>query len=86
MQVDHINHDKLDNRKLNLRICTSSQNSHNRNVKGISCNEEGNKCKARICFDGRQIHLGYFNTKEKAIMARRKAEKKYFGEFAYKGI
>src|SRR4030095_4912528 len=38
--IDHINHDPLDNRKINLRICSPSVNGHNR--KGLSINNTSN--------------------------------------------
>ena len=83
MIVDHINHDVLDNRKVNLRICTASQNSMNRSgVVGVS--KAWNKFRARIKIKGKQIELGNFDKFEDAVKAREKAEKKYFGKYAYK--
>lgn len=83
--VDHINHNKKDNRKCNLRECTPSQNAMNRaNIKGISFNKSINKWKAVIGLSNKCIWLGYFINEQDAINARKKAEEKYFGEFAYK--
>ena len=84
---DHINHDRLDNRRENLRIVTPSQNRMNcglrkdnkHGVTGIFT--AGNRWGARISYDHNNIVLGYFDTKEEAIKARRDAEQKYFGEY-----
>jgi hypothetical protein len=82
-QIDHINHDKLDNRKKNLRIVSCSQNQMNRmNVAGY-CEFKG-KWMARINVNSKPIYLGYFENKEDAIQARKEAEKKYFKDFAFK--
>lgn len=84
--VDHINHNKKDNRKCNLRECTPSQNAMNRaNTKGIFFNKSVNKWQAQIQINKKRIYLGIFINKQEAIDARKKAEEKYFGEFAYKG-
>lgn len=89
--VDHINHDKLDNRKINLRICTSSQNSMNR-VKsnrntsgfvGISWNKRKGLWVSKIEVNKNSIFLGYFKDMDDAVQARKEAEDKYFGEFKY---
>lgn len=87
--VDHINGDKLDNRKSNLRIVTSQLNqfnSHNKgsgnNIrKGVSFRKDRNKWRAYITIDGKQINLGTFNTENEAIEARIKAEENYFKEY-----
>lgn len=87
--VDHINGDPFDNRRVNLRICTNAQNSRNcklskNNTSGYVGvrKESSGKWSAHIHPDRRNICLGTFSTKEEAIKARQKAEKKYFGEFA----
>lgn len=86
--IDHINGDKLDNRKSNLRICTQHQNSMNTKEtknrklpKGISLTKHG-RYRARIMFNRKEIRLGNFIKLDDAIEARKKAELKYFGEFA----
>lgn len=89
MVVDHINHNPLDNRKDNLRICTQHQNSMNRcklsnnssGVTGVYWNKRSNKWASTITHNDRRIFLGSFNTKEEAIRARKNAEIEYFGEY-----
>jgi len=84
--VDHINGDKLDNRKANLRFCNQRSNSQNRkstNKYGISgIFMENNKYKARIMVDRKGINLGSFDNLDDAINARIVAEIKYYGEFS----
>lgn len=91
--IDHINNQKNDNRKKNLRIATQQTNQINRGanknnklgIKGVEIYKYNrNKFIARIMVNGKNIHLGIFNTIEEATKARQEAEKKYFGEFAYK--
>lgn len=87
--VDHINHNTLDNRKVNLRVCTISQNNMNREIRHISksgyigVHSHYGSWAAKIKVNGKQIHLGTFKDINDAIAAREEAEKKYFGEFAY---
>lgn len=86
MQVDHINHDKLDNRKCNLRICTRSQNNMNRkneDTKGISWYKNRKLWVSYIKLNGKRFHLGYFKNKIDALKAYNKKSKELFGEFAY---
>ena len=83
-QVDHVNHDPLDNRKNNLRICTSQENSRNIKCKGYSLFKRTGKWKARIMIDRKEIHLGYYDKEEDAKNAREKAVRKHFKEFAFK--
>ena len=90
--VDHINHNKLDNRKENLRLCSNSENCKNRNiaknnksgVTGVTWSKQMNKWKANIGVDNKLIHLGFFSDKEKAIEARKEAELLYYKEFRNK--
>lgn len=91
MIVDHIDHNTLDNRRDNLRLCTRSQNLENSKIrcdntsghKGVSWNKRLRKWHAYI-FKDRRIHLGFFDSIDKAIDAYQRAETQYFGEFAYK--
>lgn len=84
--VDHINRDKLDNRKSNLRFCTKKQNNYNKTSNKqsgyVGVQERYSRYRASITKDGKWINLGTFDTKEGALIARLKAEKEYFGEFA----
>lgn len=88
---DHINQDKLDNRKSNLRTCTPSQNRMNTKIrsdnssgyKGIYWNSESKKWKAQIQLNGRRKCVGRFNNPEEAAQAYNFYAKKYYGEFAY---
>lgn len=90
--VDHINHNTLDNRKSNLRICTKYENSKNAQLSknntsgttGVYWNKLKNKWQAGIKVNYKQIHLGYFDTKEEAVEARKQAEIDYFGEYRNK--
>ncbi len=91
MQVDHINGDKLDNRKSNLRVCTASQNKmnigarkHNKlGLKGVSRPSNGSYgYVANICRDGKQVRVGRFQTKEEAHAAYVNAAIELHGEFA----
>lgn len=91
LYVDHINHDKLNCRKYNLRIVTNQQNSMNAakrsdntsGVTGVRFCEERNKWNAQIMFDYRAKNLGYFDTFEEAVDARKQAEEEYFGSYSY---
>ena len=75
--TDHINENKLDNRKKNLRYLTRSENVVNQK-RIIGFRKIGNKYVARIVVDRKPIILGRFNTKKEARMARIEAEKKYY--------
>lgn len=87
-EIDHINLDKLDNRKDNLRKCEHHQNCFNRKseYRGIVKVKNRRLTKpycARIAVKGETIHLGYFKTYEEALDIRMKAEEKYHKEFRF---
>jgi hypothetical protein len=87
MDTDHINHDKLDNRKENLRICTASENMGNSSIKdgrfkGVSFHKSLNKWEAYITKNYDHKHLGLFQSPEEAAHAYDAAAKKFFGNFA----
>lgn len=91
--VDHINHQLTDNRKVNLRIVTVMQNRINSKLRvnnSSGCtgvyyhNGKGRKhWRAEITVNKKVIHLGSFETLVDAVAARKAAEEKYFGEYAY---
>ena len=83
--IDHINHDKSDNRIENLREVTKVQNNRNKSMcklntsgnTGVSWHKRDNIWEARIKVDYKQVYLGRFNSKEDAIKAREDAEVLY---------
>ena len=91
--IDHINHQTTDARKVNLRKVTAVQNAVNRKIRsdnksgvpGVRWrNTKGTKnWIAEITVNKEVIRLGSFYTKEEAVAARKAAEAKYFGEYAY---
>ncbi len=69
-QVDHINHNGLDNRREKLAIVTVQQNNYNiSNVKEYSWQKRDIKFEARITVNGRRIYLGLFADEGKARRA-----------------
>lgn len=87
METDHVNRNRLDNRKNNLRTVTKRQNQHNRGlssnnksgINGISWDACARKWKAQIRIDDKQTHLGLFIDLEEAASVRKLAEKQYYG-------
>ena len=88
-EIDHLNRDKLDNRKENLRRVSSSENRQNRrpdkrNSSGYrGVHFQRNRWVARLAKDGKRIWLGAYATKEEAAKAYDKAAKELYGEKAY---
>lgn len=87
--VDHINHDGLDNRKSNLRLCTSRDNSRNTRgcgaksgFKGVHLHTKTGLWRARIKVNKKEILIGYYATKNMAAKAYNNAAVELFGEFA----
>jgi len=91
LEVDHINQNKLDNRKNNLRLCTKAENRMNRSKyktntsgeKGVYFHKRDTVWTAQIGISGKRIHLGYFKEKKNAVKAYNLAAVKYHGEFAH---
>ncbi len=89
LQCDHINGDGLDNRRCNLRVCTQSQNQHNRRLQGGTSEFKGvhwykaqNKWRAKITHNGKRYHLGAFPDETDAARAYDNAAREFFGKFA----
>ena len=88
--VDHVNWDKLDNRKINLRICDNSQNLANRGpqknnksgYKGVSWSKLRKKWVAHISINGKRTNLGGFSDIVEAAKMYDNNAVRTFGEFA----
>lgn len=91
--VDHANGDTLDNRRSNIRIATQSQNRMNARIRNDNTHGERgiifekrprkNPWYAVIQLHGKKISLGAFPTKEMAVVARRNATERFFGDFSF---
>jgi hypothetical protein len=89
-QIDHINGDRSDNRRANLRFATSGENKWNRGkdrdnrsgFKGVRIHKSSGLWGARITKAGREYSLGYYKTPEEASEAYKAGAVKYHGEFA----
>jgi hypothetical protein len=87
--VDHINGNRQDNRRCNLRVCTQAENMRNTRkscgtsrFKGVSWNRKYRKWVVSIHRDGKDIWLGNFDDEIKAAQAYDKAARELFGPFA----
>lgn len=88
--VDHINLNKLDNRKSNLRLCSRTENNRNIGLpknntsgyKGVTFFRLRGKFMAQITVNRKNIYLGYFEDPKDAAKAYNEAALKYYGEFA----
>lgn len=90
MEVDHINRNKLDNRRENLRIVTHQQNNFNRGsekqstsvYKGVNFLPKRQSWRAQIGKDYKQTQIGEFKKERWAAMAYDIAAKDLYGEYA----
>ena len=87
---DHVNCNGLDNRRINLRVATFSQNNANKRknlsrtsiYKGVSWDKEKKKWRAQIQVNTQKTHLGYHIKEEEAAKAYNSAAIDLFGKFA----
>ncbi len=87
--VDHVDHSGLNNQRLNIRLCTQSQNMGNQRkthgssrFKGVYWHKQNRKWSADITVDYAKRHLGCFDDEHKAAHAYNAAAFEAFGEFA----
>ncbi|MCE7073705.1 HNH endonuclease [Dyadobacter sp. CY327] len=91
MHTDHINRDRLDNRRENLRVCSAKNNLQNKKApngkkfKGVyECKGKTKTTwKALMRPGGKFIHLGVYNSEIEAARAYNTAAVKQYGEYAY---
>ena len=89
--VDYINHKTYDNRKVNLRLTTYSQNQMNKaigknntsGVTGVHWHKRDQIWESWITVNKKAIYLGRFKNIKDAIKVRKQAEEKYFGQYSY---
>lgn len=90
MHTDHCNNNTLDNRKINLRICSNSENLMNQNVhvnnksgyKGVYFNKKTNRYHVYISINKKQERIGTFINIIDAIKSYNEAAIKHHGKFA----
>lgn len=88
--TDHVNGDKLDNRRANLRQATRSQNNQNSrprigglsDYKGVGFHRRSGYWYADIRANSKNKRIGYFETERQAAVAYNQEAAKLFGEFA----
>lgn len=89
-EIDHVNGNGLDNRRVNLRFASRSENCSNcrpsRNnrsgYKGVHWHKGAKKWRSQIKTNGKRIHLGYFENKNDAARAYNEAAIRLHGSFA----
>lgn len=89
-EVDHINHNTLDNRKCNLRFCTGQENNQNRRkpitnttgYKGVYVSTGDNRWRARVKHNGKSTQIGTYGSPEEAARAYDAYIISLHGEFA----
>ena len=92
-EIDHVNRNKSDNRRSNLRFCTHAENMMNRaevetgipsnsttGLKGVSWRESHGKYSATLWDNGKAVHIGYFSTAEQASRTYKRVSRILKGE------
>lgn len=89
MHTDHIDRNRLNNRKLNLRVCTQQENNKNKGrysnnktgYTGVEVREYANRTVYLVvmAFEGKSYHIGSYDSLEEAVMYRKEAELKFYG-------
>jgi len=88
-EVDHINGDRLDNRRINLRWATHAENGRNLKLskrnksgcRGVWWDQTNKAWMVKITLNYKQMHLGRFNDYDEAVRVRKEAEIHHYGEF-----
>lgn len=90
MHSDHINGNRLDNRRENLRVCTQGENNRNKakyrnkssQYKGVSWDSTNKSWYAQIIINKKHYSLGHYRNELEAAKAYDEGAKKHHGEFA----
>lgn len=88
--IDHIDHNRSNNKIDNLRLVTKQQNNMNRSInkenpygyKGVYWRPDKGRFKAAIRHNSKDNFLGYYDTKEEAAAAYNTAAIEKFGQYA----
>lgn len=87
MSTDHINRNKLDNRRSNLRTCTQRENNTNMKLRsdntsghrGVTWHKKGKRWQAQINIQGSLLYLGQYTELKDAIKAQKDAFNQVYG-------
>lgn len=90
LPVDHINRDRLDNRRSNIRVVTNAENNRRRGhdrrnrsgFRGVSWNRRDGIWQVKITVDNKVRHVGQYDDLIEAALAYNRAAEANFGEFA----
>lgn len=90
IQIDHMDMDRSNNLRSNLRLATNAENNSNRGLqsnntsghKGVTWSKSRRKWCAQIKVAQKNVHLGRYDTIEEAVTIRQNATERYHGQFA----